>query len=193
MSFARYLVGLGNPDVPEYARTRHNAGRRAVRLFAQKHGGSFRAGRNRLECEIGAAEERILCILPETYMNRSAQALGYPATARTAAGETLVLSDDIHIAAGRIRIRPEGGAGGHNGLASLIEILGEGFPRIRIGVGPADGREIPPSAWSDFVLSDARDEEGELLAHGEALAAEAAAFLIEKGISEAMNRYNTNA
>ena len=166
----RLLIGLGNPDTREFSQTRPNAGRRAARLVSPNL----------------VARRSLRVILPETYMNLSAAALPMGAKAE----EVLVLVDDFRLPVGRVRIRTEGGAGGHNGLASLIERLGEKFARIRIGVGPSDGSEVPPAMWSDYVLSAPGGEEAKRLREGEALAAEAVGVTLEAGIETAMGRFN---
>ena len=183
----RIIIGLGNPGAG-YARTRHNAGYRVIdRLLAshlpQKHRKRFKG--DIFETEIGG--RRILLIKPLTFMNNSGEcaskALGWY---RVPPEELLVLYDDIDLPAGRLRIRPSGSAGTHNGMRSLTEYLGEEFPRLRIGVG----KPPPEQDLYDYVLSAPGEQEAGTLARAEEIAAEAAEKILTDGMESAMRQYN---
>jgi peptidyl-tRNA hydrolase, PTH1 family len=135
------IVGLGNPGA-QYARTRHNAGFQAIDLLSAEYGEGEWEDKQKFACI--AQEARIvtapaLLVKPLTFMNRSGECIRkivdfYKLDAST---QILVLCDEIDIVLGEIRFREKGGPGTHNGLKSIVEQIGEGFPRMRIGVGPA--------------------------------------------------------
>ena len=181
------IVGLGNPE-PSYRETPHNAGfvvcdrfaeRHRITGEAQKFRGSFRRGR--------FDSNDVGLLKPETYMNLSGEAV-YEAV-RYLPVETedvIVVSDDMELPSGKIRIRCEGGHGGHNGLRSVIEHIGKDFPRIRVGVGrPPKGREP-----TGHLLSRVRGDERDRFSATVDLAVDALESVIKQGIEEAMNRYN---
>jgi PTH1 family peptidyl-tRNA hydrolase len=184
----RLIVGLGNPG-QRYGDTPHNAGFHVCDRFAERHrlgaaarkfGSEFRRGR--------VGEEDIGVLKPMTYMNLSGEAVGEAVRYLPLEGEDLVLVfDEIELPAGKIRIRPGGGHGGHNGVRSVIQHLGTGdFPRIRVGVGRPEGQRDP----SGHLLSRVRLEERERFSETIDLAVEALEVLLDKGVAEAMNRYN---
>ena len=157
----KIIVGLGNPGT-EYARTRHNAGFWLVDELARRHGGTFRfEGRHQAElARTRIAGEEIWLVKPLTFMNRS----GGPISSvlnfyklRTA--DMLVAHDEIDLPGGTVRLKDAGGHGGHNGLRDLIAAQGEGFWRLRIGVGhPGAKKEVV-----DFVLTrPAADEQKDI-------------------------------
>jgi PTH1 family peptidyl-tRNA hydrolase len=185
----RLLVGLGNPG-KRYRDTPHNAGFQVCDRFAEAHRfppeekkfqGLFRRGR--------AHGEDLGVLKPQTYMNRSgecvAEALRYLPVSRE---ELIVVYDEIDLSAGRLRVRPAGGHGGHNGLRSVIEHLGgfQGFPRVRVGVGRPAERRDP----TGHLLSRVRAEERERFEATVRIAVEALDVLLTLGVAEAMNRYN---
>ena len=183
------IVCLGNPGT-KYEYTRHNAGFMAADALAESSGvrickSSFKA--LTASCEIGG--EKVLLMKPQTYMNNSgesvAAAAGYY---KVPAERILVLSDEISLPQGKIRVRSSGSAGGHNGLKSIISCLGtDQFPRIRIGVGsPAH----PDYDMKDWVLGKFTGKDLENMKEAAARAAEAAAFYVEHGCAETMNRFN---
>ena len=183
------VVFLGNPGL-RYEGTRHNAGFMAADAFARKH--DVRINRSRFRaltatCNIGG--QQVLLMKPQTYMNLSGEAVGQAARFYKIPPEhILVLSDDITLPVGSLRIRTKGSAGGHNGLKNIIEVLGtEAFPRIRIGVG------IPPHPdyeTIDWVLSVFRDQDADEMAEAASRAADAAECYIAEGAEKAMNRYS---
>lgn len=135
----KLIVGLGNPG-PEYARTRHNVGFEAIDRLARRCGGASALPRGRfsaltLEAEIEG--ERVLLLKPTTFMNRSgravAEAIGF--FKMNATSDLIVIADDIDLPCGTIRVRGDGGAGGHNGLSDILSALGmPDWSRCRIGI-----------------------------------------------------------
>ena len=126
---------------------------------------------------------------PQTYMNLSGEAVGQAAAFyHLPADHVLVISDEMSLPVGKIRIRPKGSAGGHNGLKSIISSLGtDEFPRIRLGVGAPPH---PDYDVKDWVLSVFRDQDAEAIAHAAEQAAEAIETYIKFGSEKAMNKYN---
>ena len=185
------LVGLGNPG-GKYERSRHNVGFRTIDGLCKKLG--CRADRLRLKaltgfCELGG--EKVLLVKPMTYMNLSGQAVRPLADYYKIPPEhILVVFDDVSLPVGKLRVRPDGSAGGHNGVKSLIAELGtQDFPRIRIGVGE---KPHPDYDLADWVLSSFSSQEEKLLAPVLERAIEAAEAVIEEGPARAMNRFNGN-
>ncbi len=182
------IAGLGNPG-EQYAATRHNCGYEALDYIAAQCGAAVK--RKKFEALTGTAllsGQPVLLMKPLTYMNLSGSAVG--AAARyygIPAAHVLVLCDDINLPCGAIRIRPGGSAGGHNGLKSIIVCLsGEGFPRIRIGVGRDRGDDL-----RDFVLERPSAAERQLIT-GRHADIYAAAQLILSGDTEgAMSHFNS--
>lgn len=145
------IAGLGNPGT-EYVRTRHNVGFMAADALASAcHIAIDRAKFHALIGEGTVGETRVLLMKPQTYMNASGKAVAEAASFYKIAPEhVIVYSDDISLAPGRLRVRMNGSAGGHNGLKSIIECLGsENFPRIKIGVGQ---KPTPEYDLADWVL-----------------------------------------
>jgi PTH1 family peptidyl-tRNA hydrolase len=183
------IVGLGNPG-PQYELTRHNCGFMAIDELARRAGRKLRIP----ECQslttyatIGGQET--LLVKPQTFMNLSGVAVaalidkhGIKDTS-----SVLVVSDDLALPFGKIRIRPHGSAGGHNGLKSIIAKLGtELFPRVRMGIAP-DHTLIDSRA---FVLAEFPRKDRDALAEMVARTAEAVEAILTKGINEAMSQYN---
>lgn len=142
------IVGLGNPG-NEYAYTRHNAGFLAIDYICLKHGGSCqRAKFKALTGEWQVGGKRVLLMKPQTFMNHSGEAIIEAINFYKISPENvIILSDDITLDIGRMRIRKSGSAGGHNGLKSVIEYLGtDKFPRIKIGAGQKP-QEYPMTDW----------------------------------------------
>ena len=184
------VVCLGNPG-PKYAGTRHNAGFEAAAALEKKQNISvsrlrFRALTGKWTLSNG---ETALVMKPQTYMNNSGEAVGAAARFyKIPADHVLVLSDDISLPCGKLRIRTKGSAGGHNGLKSIIAHLGsDAFPRIKIGVGaPVSGGQ----EQIDWVLGVPRNEDGEAFAAACDRAAAAAEEYILHGPDKAMGKYN---
>lgn len=186
----KLIVGLGNPGA-EYERTRHNAGWLAVDMLARRHapGGIPRSRFNAATLDAPIKGEKCLLMKPLTWMNRSGQAVGEAVRffKLDPVEDLLVLVDDIALEVGTIRVRAEGGSGGHNGLADIDRALGGGsYPRVRIGIG-AVPRLMNQADW---VLSRFMSEEREAVERGTELAADAVECVLNDGVSTAMNRFN---
>lgn len=152
------VVGLGNPG-SQYEKTRHNAGFILIDALAQKY--SVRADRAKYKSLVGEATiggKRVLLMKPQTFMNLSGEAVGEAARFfKLGADHVIVLSDDISLEPGKLRVRRKGSAGGHNGLKSINEHLSsEDYPRIKIGVGQKPHPDYDLASW---VLSNFSDEE----------------------------------
>lgn len=184
----KLIVGLGNPG-KEYERTRHNIGFAVVDAFARLHGiavtkreGQALTGDGRV------GDARVFLMKPQTFMNLSGQSVAHFLRQKPLAlTDILVVTDDIALPVGKLRLRAEGSAGGHNGLKSLIAHLhGQAFPRLRFGVGaPRD-----PSVQIDFVLGQfSRAEQREVDETTERAVGALEAWLAE-GTERAMNRFN---
>lgn len=186
----KLVVGLGNPG-SKYARTPHNVGFEVVDLLAARERASFRIERrfDAETTEITVGGERLTLMKPLTYMNLSGNSVGeFCRRNGTEPGDILVISDDIHLALGQIRIRPNGSHGGHNGLLSIINSLGSlDFPRLRVGVKP-EGAVL--NDWVEFVLSKLTPREREELERTEQEAADAVMGILERGLERTMNLYN---
>jgi PTH1 family peptidyl-tRNA hydrolase len=183
------VVFLGNPGL-RYEGTRHNAGFMAADAFSQKHDVRISRVRFRaLTAQCGIGGQQVLLMKPQTYMNLSGEAVGQAARFYKIPPEhILVLSDDITLPIGALRIRTKGSSGGHNGLKNIIEVLGtDAFPRIRIGVGSPPH---PDYDTIDWVLSVFRDQDAEDIAEAASRAADAAECYIAEGPEKAMNRYS---
>lgn len=182
------IIGLGNYG-DRYAHTRHNAGFDTIDILAQRL--NIRVDRARCQGLIGeglVGSERVALIKPQTYMNLSGDCVQaamhwYKVTPEN----TLVISDDIDLAVGQIRVRPFGGAGTHNGWRDILQKTGsDRFPRIRVGVGAR------PAQWdlADWVLSRYQGEEQKIMDEAFLRAAEAAEHFVRCGINDTMNIYN---
>lgn len=183
------VVGLGNPGL-EYANTRHNAGFLALNELAAQHAFALTTMKFRSDCGDGLfGGVRCFFMKPATYMNNSGEAVAAAAEFyKIPAERVLVLYDDISLPPGKIRIRRKGGAGGHNGMKSIIELLGtDEFPRIKIGVG---AKPHPDYDLADWVLSAFTDADMELLKPALEQAAAAAALIVSGDIDGAMSKYS---
>ena len=182
-------VFLGNPGL-RYEGTRHNAGFMTADALARKKNVSINRARFRAltaTCPIG--DETVMLMKPQTYMNLSGEAVGQAARFyKIPADHVLVVSDDITLPIGALRIRTKGSAGGHNGLKNIISVLGtEEFPRIRLGVGTPPH---PDYDTVDWVLSVFRDQDAVDMADAAARAADAVECFIAQGPEKAMNLYS---
>lgn len=183
------IVGLGNPG-KEYERTRHNAGFRAIELLAQKLGCKIdKAKFQGLYAQVNYNGEKLFLLKPQTFMNLSGRAvLQLSAYYSIPPERIIVLFDDISMAPGRLRIRAEGSAGGHNGIKSIISELGsQAFPRVKIGVGAKPTPEFDLAAW---VLSTFSAKEEKDLSYALENAVDAVLTIIDRGVPEAANRFN---
>jgi len=181
------IVGLGNVG-NEYAHTRHNIGFDVVNAFVQKHGGSFIAGRLAYIAEVKWKGKKFICICPTTFMNLSGNAVKYWMDKEKILTENmLVIVDEVALPISRLRLRPEGSDGGHNGLKSIQEILETTeYPRLRFGIGS----DYPKGMQSDFVLSKWKKEEEPLVKLKIDKCVEAIESFATRGISLTMNDVN---
>ena len=185
-----YIVcGLGNPGA-KYEMTRHNVGFAAIDLLAEKLG-LGRLTRTRCRAVCGTArvgDKTVLLMKPQTYMNLSGEAVREAAQFyKIPADHVLVIYDDVSLPVGKLRVRPTGSAGGHNGIKNIIAHLGtQDFPRVKIGTGaPGEGGDM-----IDWVIGVPSQAERKVLAETFARAIEAAECIIEHGCQKAMNQFN---
>ena len=183
------IVGLGNPG-KEYAATKHNCGFRAIDLIAENLGVKIdKAKFQGLYGQATVQGTKVFLLKPQTYMNASGRSvLQMSAYYNIPPQRIIVLFDDISLEPGRLRIRSDGSAGGHNGIKSIIAELGsQDFPRVKIGVGAKPHKDADLANW---VLSGFTAQEEKALAVSLKNAADAAICIIEKGVYEAANRFN---
>lgn len=183
------IVGLGNPG-KEYERTRHNAGFRAIDILADKLGCRIDKGKFQgLYGQTVYGGKKLYLLKPQTYMNLSGRSvLQLSAYFNIPPQRIIVLFDDISLAPGRLRIRADGSAGGHNGIKSIIaEVGSQSFPRVKIGVG---SKPNPEFDLADWVLSSFSAKEEKDLQFALNNAADAALSVIDHGVMESANRFN---
>lgn len=183
------IVGLGNPG-KDYDRTRHNCGFRAIDILAEQLGCKIDKGKFQgLYGQTTINGNKVYLLKPQTYMNLSGKSvLQLSAYFNIPPQRIVVLFDDISLEVGRLRVRSDGSAGGHNGIKSIISELGSSeFPRVKIGVG---GKPHAEQDLADWVLSTFSALEEKTLQTALKNAADAALMVIEKGTGEAANRYN---
>ena len=183
------IVGLGNPG-KEYTRTRHNCGFRALDILADKLGCKVDKGKFQgLYGQCNYRGKKLLLLKPQTYMNLSGRSvLQLSAYFNVPPQRIIVMFDDISLEPGRLRIRNDGSAGGHNGIKSIISELGsQDFPRVKIGVG---SKPTPEYDLADWVLSSFSALEEKALCPALERAADAALCIMEQGVPEAANRFN---
>ena len=183
------IVGLGNPG-REYEKTRHNCGFRALDGLAQQLGCKVdKLKFQGLYTQTTYGGKKLFLLKPQTYMNLSGRAvLQLSAYFHIPPQRIIVLFDDISLAPGRLRVRADGSAGGHNGIKSIIQELGsQDFPRVKIGVG---AKPNPDFDLADWVLSTFSASEEKALAVSLKNAADAALAVIDHGVPEEANRFN---
>lgn len=183
------IVGLGNPG-PEYAKTRHNIGFRCLDIVADKLGCAIDKGKFQgLYGVTSYHGNKIYLLKPLTYMNLSGRSvLQLSAYFQIPPERIIVLFDDISLEPGRMRVRGNGSAGGHNGIKSIIQELGsQDFPRVKIGVGAKPHPDFDLAAW---VLSSFTASEEKALAVSLENGARAVLTILEEGVSQAANAYN---
>ncbi len=184
------IAGLGNPGMT-YANTRHNAGFMALDQLAKAGGIEVKTMRFKSDCGDGnVGGERCLLMKPTTFMNLSGEAISQAAAFYKIPPERIVIMyDDISLPIGKLRIRRKGSAGGHNGMKSIIALLGtDEFPRVRIGVG---AKPNPAYDLADWVLSKFTEDDMKNLTPALENAAKAAEFIVQGKIDEAMNKFST--
>ena len=183
------IVGLGNPG-REYEKTRHNAGFRALDILADQMGVKVdKLKYQGLYAQANYNGGKVFLLKPQTYMNLSGRSvLQLSSYFNIPPQRIIVMFDDISLEPGRLRVRVNGSAGGHNGIKSIIQEVGsQEFPRVKIGVG---AKPHPNFELADWVLSTFSAQEEKALAVSLENAAKAALTIIDHGVSEAANRFN---
>lgn len=187
MSDIRVIIGLGNPG-KEYADTRHNVGFKTVDLLAKKL--AVELNQKKFSSIFGQTEfegKKLILLKPQDYMNRSGQAVSaIKGFYKVEDSDLMVVTDDMAIEPGVIRVRAQGSAGGHNGLKDIIQQLGsDQFPRLRIGIGKSD---LPDSR--DYVLGKIPPQHNQLLQDAMENASQALICWLRENIDSVMNRFN---
>lgn len=183
------IVGLGNPG-SQYEKTRHNAGFLALeRLEKQLNAPAEKLRHKALCTQVTYAGQKLLLVKPQTFMNASGLAVRQAADFYKIPPERIiVIFDDISLAVGRLRVRPSGSAGGHNGIKSIISSIGsDQFPRVKIGVG---AKPHPDYDLADWVLSVIPKQEQPAFQSALDHAADAALYLVEHGVEKAEAKFN---
>ena len=185
----KLVVGLGNPG-SEYRDTRHNVGFLVADEIARRWrlSDAWREKFAALHVRTTVGDQAVIVAKPLTFMNLSGQAVaGLAAFYQIDPVDVLVVTDDVALPLGRLRARPEGGAGGHNGLKSIIQHLGtQAFPRVRVGVGRGDDRRD----LADYVLGRFEAGERETVSAAVLRAADAAERFLSDGIERVMSAFN---
>lgn len=183
------IVGLGNPG-SQYEKTRHNAGFLALeRLEKQLNAPAEKLRHKALCTQVTYAGQKLLLVKPQTFMNASGLAVRQAADFyKIPPDRIIVIFDDISLAVGRLRVRPSGSAGGHNGIKSIISALGsDQFPRVKVGVG---AKPHPDYDLADWVLSVIPKQEQPAFQSALDHAADAALYLVEHGVEKAEAKFN---
>lgn len=182
------IVGLGNSE-NKYAGTRHNIGFEVVVKFAQTHKLSFSIDRHAYVAKGKLKGKQVVLILPTTYMNLSGKAVRYwLEREKIDAKNMLVISDDIDLPLGEIKIKPKGGGGSHNGLNNIIELLEhQNFPRLRFGIG----KDFPRGFQSEYVLGRFSSNEQKIIEPIIEKCATIIASFVTIGLQKTMNQFNT--
>lgn len=201
----KMIVGLGNPG-PQYSRNRHNIGFQVADILAERHdiplsrakynalyglgtlGHSHAPGRSRLQKE-DMSNQRVLIVRPLTFMNLCGNAVAPMANYyRVEPQDIFVIYDELDLPSGKLRLRPFGGSGGHNGMKSLIRMLGtDRFPRARVGIGRPQSQMSP----ADYVLQNFSVDEEIIFETLRKRIADAVETWLHHGIDSAMNRFNS--
>lgn len=184
------VVGLGNPGT-QYEMTRHNIGFHTIDYIADSLNVKVKKLKYKSlygECEI--CGEKVFLIKPQTYMNLSGESvIEFSRFFKVKPENIIVISDDISIDTGRIRVRPKGSAGGHNGLKSIIyQLNSDEFPRVRMGVGAPEHKDYD---LADFVLGRFTKDEIPVMEEAIIKASKAVNEIIKNGPQSAMNKYNS--
>jgi PTH1 family peptidyl-tRNA hydrolase len=181
----KVIVGLGNPGA-EYRQTRHNVGFDVVDELARRWAARFRSWKSLADIAL-VREQDALLAKPQTFMNASGEAIQrIAAFHKIEPADVLIVVDEVQLPLGRLRLRPSGSDGGHNGLKSVIQYIGAEFPRLRVGVGRGD----PEWDLADHVLSRFEPAEREAAERSIARAADAVEAFVTTGLIDAMNRFN---
>jgi peptidyl-tRNA hydrolase, PTH1 family len=180
------IVGLGNPG-NEYKRTRHNVGFDVIDELARRWRAELKSSWRRHARLASVRDKDVLLAQPQTFMNLSGNAVaGIMAFYKVQPVDVLVVVDEVQLPLGKLRLKPSGSAGGHNGLKSVIGMIGSEFPRLRIGIGRGN------QEWdlSDHVLSKFLAEEQPVVERAITRAADAVEMFVSDGVMAAMNRFN---
>jgi peptidyl-tRNA hydrolase, PTH1 family len=181
------VAGLGNPG-PEYERTRHNVGFRVAEELAARLDGTFKRSKHEaLVVEVRDGDGRLLLAKPQTFMNDSGRSVAaLMRYYRVPLAKVVVVHDELDLPFGVIRVKLGGGTAGHNGVADVANVIGEGFARVRIGIGRPPGRKDPV----DFVLEPfSKREEGEVPGIVD-LGADAVLSIVRDGVGAAQTAFN---
>ncbi len=185
----KLIAGLGNPGI-KYAHNRHNVGFMVLSHLGRSEHAEFHRQRfNAQLAEIKIANERVLLVKPQTYMNLSGSAVGkLTAFYRLPRADVMVVYDDLDLPLGKIRLRANGSSGGHHGMESIIHTLGgNDIPRLRIGIGRPD-----PKQDVGHVLGNFSDDEASILDDVLQRASDALRVWVKDGIVKAMNEFNAS-
>lgn len=184
------VLGLGNPG-REYADTRHNLGFRVADELLRRAGAKLVRGDDCRMARVLIAGQDVLIVEPTTYVNRTGRVLRHLVERPDFdLSRLLAVVDDVALPFGRLRLRPSGSAGGHNGLRSMLEVVGEAFPRLRLGVG---GPSDPGTDLADHVLAPFTAAEQEELEEFVGRSADAVARILEVGVDRALPEVNAPA
>ena len=183
----KVIVGLGNHG-RRFARYRHNVGYWCIDLLVKQRNLTLRRGGNVMLAQDEIAGHDVVFVKPRTFMNKSGEVVKHIVDRLgISLGELIIIYDDMDIPAGKIRLRPEGSAGGHNGLRSIIACLGtQTFPRIRIGIG----HPSCASHKTTYVLSPFSKDEIQVVEDAVGSAAHATIAVLSQGIDSAMSQFN---
>jgi peptidyl-tRNA hydrolase, PTH1 family len=182
----KLIAGLGNPG-SKYTRTRHNVGFAVIEELAHRWRVDLKKSLRRNSMLAAVKDRGVLLAQPQTFMNLSGNAVaGLMAFYKVVPADVLVVVDEVQLPLGKLRLRPSGSAGGHNGLKSVIGMIGQDFPRLRIGVGRGQAE------WdlSDHVLAQFTAEERPVVERAITRAADAVEVFVSDGVMAAMNRFN---
>ena len=184
----KLIVGLGNPE-KDYSGTRHNMGFNVLNLLSKEY--DIDINRNKFEAEFGSGmieNEKVILIKPQTFMNCSGRAvIEFVNFYKVSLEDLIVVYDDMDIAISNIRLRKSGSPGSHNGMKSIVNILGDDrFPRIRVGIG----KPVYEDDIINYVIGPIPEEEIPKLNEGVEKAKEAIVELLKNGIDSAMNKFN---
>ena len=187
------IVGLGNPGT-EYKNTRHNTGRMVLDVFRQKNNLPEWEENKKLKslmCEDKIGKKKIILLLPETFMNKSGEAISKIIKNKKATESLVVIHDDLDLPLGRFKISFNRGAGGHRGVQSIVKALKtEAFTRIRVGISPKK-KPIGEKAVVDFILGKYKPAELEIFKKTTKKIAEAIKTIVKEGKDKAMGAYNS--
>lgn len=182
------IVGLGNPE-EEYSRTRHNMGFNTINKIAKEYKIEMKKNKFQGIYESGIIEnQKVILVKPQTYMNSSGNCVKeFVDFYKIEKENILIIYDDMDIEPGTIKIRKKGSSGGHNGMKSIIEMLGtEEFPRIRVGIG----RPSHEDDKINYVIGEIPEDEIKTLEEGVEKAKESTIEILKNGLDAAMNKFN---